>query len=129
MKKLRVRDKFIKELQNTPIVQVACDKLGISRQTYYRWLKEDASFASVADYALSQGTERVNDIAVSNVLRGIQNQSESYTKYWLNCRHPEFRRPLERIYKIPIFADADKVKKFEDDWFGPDEDKPKENTI
>lgn len=39
MKKHRVRDKLINELKNIPIVEIACEKLNISRQTYYRWKK------------------------------------------------------------------------------------------
>jgi transposase-like protein len=89
-KKKRIRDKFIEELAKSPIVQIACEKLGISRQTYYRWRREDIEFSKLADEALGQGEDLVNDVAESTVIRGVQNRDTSWTKYWLNRRHPNF---------------------------------------
>lgn len=138
MKKRRVRDKFIKELQNTPIVQVACDKLNISRQTYYRWRIEDKDFENEAEIALSRGSERVSDVAESNILRGIQNGDKKDSKFWLTHRHRKYMKPFERKFRrdeAPLFGknDLEAMKKFEADWFGDgveltgkktDEDKP-----
>ena len=31
---------ILEQLQKAPIVQIACEKTGISRATYYRWRKE-----------------------------------------------------------------------------------------
>lgn len=126
MKKNRIKEKFLEELRELPIVDMACRKLGISRQSYYKWRKEDVDFFKESNEALSQGESKINDMAVSNVIRGIQNQSESYTKYWLSCRHPKFSKPYERNSHegdVNIFVDVNKIKDFEDKWFKQPEDK------
>lgn len=90
----RIIKKLLEELERTPLIQVVCEKVGISRNAFYRWAKEDKEFAERVNEALSLGTGVVNDIAVSNVLNGIQKNDIKYTMFWLDRRHPDFRRPL-----------------------------------
>lgn len=87
-------NKLLVEIENTPLVQIACEKIGISRNTFYRWVKEDSELLKQVNYALSLGKGRVNDIAVSNVLSGIKSKDVRYTMYWLDRNHPDFRRPF-----------------------------------
>ena len=95
MKKTKkLTDKLIEELERTPLVQIACEKHGISRNTFYRWMKEDGDFMERVSEAMSLGTGVVHDVAVSNVLNGIKSKDVIYTKYWLSHRHPDFRRPF-----------------------------------
>jgi hypothetical protein len=95
MKKTKaILDRLIVELEKTPIIQIACDKVGISRNTFYRWMKEDKGFLSRVSEAMSLGTGLVNDVAVSNVLEGIKKKDAMYTKYWLDRKHPDFRKPF-----------------------------------
>lgn len=96
MKKDSVRKKFIEELEKTPIISVACEKIGISRNTFYRWLKEDNYFALDVDKAMNMGVSLVSDFAESNVLNGIKNKDSKYTMYWLSHRHSEYRRQFTR---------------------------------
>jgi len=91
-------NKLIAELEKTPLVQIACDKVGISRNTFYRWIKEDTEFLARTSEAISLGTGLVNDVAISNVLDGIKRKDPMYTKYWLDRKHPDFRKPFR--YKI-----------------------------
>lgn len=70
MKKGR-KTKFLEVLEKSPIVQYACEKVGISRNTFYRWLKEDPDFASSYKQSMEYGIDLVNDAAESNVLKGI----------------------------------------------------------
>jgi hypothetical protein len=99
MKKTKeITNKLIEELERTPLVQIACDKVGISRNTFYRWIKDDEKLFAKVNEAISLGTGLVNDVAVSNVLTGIKNKDSMYTKYWLDRKHPDFRRPF--IYKL-----------------------------
>ena len=98
-------NKLLTELENTPLLQIACEKVGISRNTFYRWMKEDPAFLAQANYALSLGKGRVNDIAVSNVLAGIKAKDVRYTMYWLDRNHYDFRRPhIHRIDSEDPFA-------------------------
>ena len=38
------KELIIKQLKKTPIVQLACEKTGVGRATYYRWRKVDKRF-------------------------------------------------------------------------------------
>jgi len=98
MKKPRIAKKFIEELERTPIIQIACDKVGISRNTAYRWMKEDTEFLQQVSEAMSLGVGMVNDVAESNVLAGIKAKDAMFTKYWLSHRHPQYRKPF--IYRV-----------------------------
>jgi len=99
MKKTKVIiNKLLEELERTPLVQIACDKIGISRNTFYRWMKESPELYKQVNESLSLGTGLVNDVAVSNVLSGIKSKDPMYTKFWLERKHPDFRRPY--ILKI-----------------------------
>ena len=44
MKKNKFQDQFLDELRKVPIVQVACEKTGLSRNSVYRWRKDDKEF-------------------------------------------------------------------------------------
>jgi hypothetical protein len=55
MKKNKLQDPFFAELEKVPIIQVACEKTGISRNSVYRWKREDKSFAKKMDEAIANG--------------------------------------------------------------------------
>lgn len=99
MKKTKsLLNKLIEEIEKTPLIQIACDKVGISRNTFYRWMKEDRDFLSRVNEAMSLGTGLVSDVALSNVLEGIKRKDTMYTKYWLSHKHPDFRKPF--VHKV-----------------------------
>ena len=52
-KKSRLQEAFFAELKKVPIVLVACEKSGISRNSVYRWKREDKKFSEVMDEALA----------------------------------------------------------------------------
>jgi hypothetical protein len=92
MKKQYAKNKFLKELEKTPIVQVACEKTGISRNTVYRWRKEDMEFNTSMQEALSMGVELIGDYAESNILNGIRRGDLGATKYFLSHRHKGYNK-------------------------------------
>lgn len=64
------------------VVQVACDKVGISRQTHYRWLETNEKYRkSVEDMQ-----EVALDFAESSLLRNIQKGKESSTIFYLKTK-------------------------------------------
>lgn len=95
MKKDRVQDKFLEELRKIPIVQVACERCGISRQSVYRWRKEDSDFAIYMDQALDEGEELLNDLCESQLLALVKDKNFQAIKYRLDKRHPKYRKPLQ----------------------------------
>ncbi|MDR0462710.1 MAG: hypothetical protein LBG64_00615 [Pseudomonadales bacterium] len=86
---------ILEGLAKNSIVEVACQKSGVSRATYYRWLKDDPEFAAQAQEAIDKGVASVNDLAVSKLLTAIQGGNITAIQFWLRKMHPKFRDKLE----------------------------------
>jgi len=95
MKKNKLQDKFFEELKNIPIVQVACEKTGVSRNSVYRWKKEDKSFSKKMDRAMSEGVAFVNDMSENQLLVLIKEKNWSAISFWLRHRNDNYKDKIE----------------------------------
>ncbi len=86
---------FLEQLKKTPIVQIACEKLGVSRASFYRWRAEDAAFAKQADEATLEGHLLVNDLAESQLIGAVKDRNLQAIMYWLKHHHKDYRNRLE----------------------------------
>ena len=86
---------ILEQLKKTPIIQIACQKIGVGRTTYYRWKNLDQDFAQMAEEALSEGFGFINDMAESKIIAAIQNDNLTAAMYWLNHRHLTYRNKIE----------------------------------
>jgi len=87
-------------VKKTPIVQIACEKAGIGRATYYRWRKDDPKFAQDADMALEDGNKLINDMAESQLISAIRDKNMTSIIYWLNHHHPAYATKMEIVAKL-----------------------------
>jgi len=95
MKTLKTKELLIEQLKKTPIIQVACEKTGVGRATYYRWKKEDEEFSTKADEALSEGSSLVSDIAESQLMSAIKDKNLTAIIFWLKHHHPTYATKVE----------------------------------
>ena len=95
MKKSKLQNQFFEELAKVPIVQVACEKTGVSRNSVYRWRKEDKAFASKMDKALAEGVALVNDMSESQLLTLIKEKNWSAISFWLRHRNDNYKDKIE----------------------------------
>lgn len=86
---------ILEQLKKTPIVQVACEKVGVGRATYYRWRKEDEEFATQADSAIAEGSSLVNDMAESQLMAAIRDKNLTAIIFWLKHHHPNYATKVE----------------------------------
>lgn len=100
MKRERSKKIILGHLRRIPIIQVACEKAGISRATVYRWKNEDEKFAKDMEDALSEGEALINDMSESQLIYLIKDRNFSAIRFWLNHRHNEFRDRMEVTTKI-----------------------------
>lgn len=91
MRKEKAKKLLREELAKTPIISVACKKVGVSRQSFYRWSSKDPSFRKTMMVAILDGEKLINDMTESQLLRLIQDGNFSAVRYWLDRRHPLFR--------------------------------------
>jgi len=78
---------FLEQLPKYPIVQVACEKSGVGRSTYYAWRKDDKEFEKLADIAMRSGELFINDMAESRLIQNIQNGHTTSIIFWLKNHH------------------------------------------
>ena len=113
MKKNRQSKKFLDELRETPIVSVVCKKLNISRNSVYRWCKEDSEFEKEFKECLLMGSDNVSDLAESKLISHINSGEPWAIKYWLSNRKREFmtpRKPIDNFF-AKIDEDSKKIEK------------------
>lgn len=95
MKKNKLKDQFFEELSKIPIVQVACEKTGLSRNSIYRWKKEDPDFAKEMEKAIAEGVAFVNDMSESQLLTMIKEKNYSAISFWLRHRNDNYKNKIE----------------------------------
>ena len=86
---------LLEQLRRTPIIQIACEKTGVARATYYRWRVDDPPFASAADEAIHIGESLINDMAESQLISLIRDKNLSAVTYWLGHHHPTYTNKVE----------------------------------
>lgn len=95
MKKNKDKNKFLEQLRQIPVVQAAAEKSGLSRNTIYRWRKEDDKFRVEMDKAMEEGVDFVNDLSEVQLLTLIKNQDWRAVSFWLRLRNPKFKEKIE----------------------------------
>ena len=89
------KEMLLELLKKTPIVQIACEKVGIGRATYYRWRKDDPEFTKKSDQALFDGNLLVNDMAESQLMSAIKDKNMTGIIFWLKHHHPAYATKVE----------------------------------
>ena len=95
MKKNKKQVEFLEQLRKIPIVMVACEKSGISRNSIYRWRNDDEGFRKEMETALAEGEALVNDMSESQLLSMIRDKNWAAISFWLRHRNPKFRDRVE----------------------------------
>ncbi len=88
------------KLAKTPIVEVACKQAGVPRSTYYRWRKDDPSFAEACDEAIEHSSDLINDLAESQLINAIKDKSMPAITFWLKHHHKSYKTRIELDAKL-----------------------------
>jgi hypothetical protein len=95
----KIKTKLIEQLSKTPIVEIACQRAGIGRNSYYRWRRSSKKFADQCDRAIAEGCAFINDLAESQLLNAMKDKNLTAVMYWLNHRHNAYKNKLEVAMK------------------------------
>lgn len=95
IKKSKIQQQLIDQLKKTPVIEIACQKVDIGRNSYYRWRRESNKFASSCDKALEEGCALINDLAESQLISAMKDNNLTAVMYWLNHRHNMYKNKLE----------------------------------
>ncbi len=91
----KAREALLEQLCKTPILQIACEKVGISRVTLYRWRSENKEFSKAVDDAMLEGRLLVNDLAESQLIGAIKDRNISAIVTWLRHNHATYKARIE----------------------------------
>lgn len=91
---------LLEQMRKTPVVQIACEKMGTGRTTYYRWRKEDPVFCEEADKALGEGKSLMNDMAESQLLSAVREGNMTAIIFWLKHHHGDYANRVEVTAKL-----------------------------
>lgn len=92
-------------------VQEACYYAGISKQTYYRWLKEDEQFSDLMERAKSAPNSKAKEV----VIQAINGGDAQLAFRYLQARDPDFKPKFEGELAHGLAETREKIKDFLDD--------------
>jgi len=109
MKKELTVKKILESLEKIPNISLACEKAGISRNTFYRWKNEDPIFARNINAVYKLGIKSVNDLSESKLVGLIQKSDIRAIKFWLENNKKNYARPRPKDFWSSMFPDERKV--------------------
>ena len=96
---------FLEQNQEYPECIARLRKIGLSRNTVYRWCKEDLKFKERLDEAIITGTESVNDLAESKLIGHINSGNLRAIQYWLDNNKKNYARPRPKDFWESVQGD------------------------
>lgn len=98
MKKSRKQAPLLEQLRSVPNVSIACERVGIARNTFYTWLKGDPEFKQAVEEAMQRGVDSVSDLAESKLIAHINNGSMRAIEYWLDNHKKAYIKPRDKKF-------------------------------
>jgi len=89
------KELLLEQLRKIPIVQLACERTGISRATFYRWKSEDKDFKKSAEQAILDGEALITDMSESQLVSLIKDRNFHAIQLWLRHHHPKYNNRVE----------------------------------
>lgn len=78
------------ELEKVPLIRHVCTKVGIDHSTFYRWMIRHPTFLKLVQGSLYLGRKKLNDVAESVIINGIQNKEFKSSAFWLVHNDPRY---------------------------------------
>ena len=105
MRNRDIRNKILEILSETPLVNYACKKVGISRMTFYRWKKDNLDFRKEAERLLLLGRENVGEMAEAALIKNIKDGKMDAIRFFLQNNDSRY------MTKRSIYVEPSKPKK------------------
>ncbi len=117
------KDKIADYLSEHANISLACKRAGVSRDTFYRWRKDDEDFDIFVKAGIMTGKSRINDMAHHQLVRKIQDGDIKAVTFQLEHCHGDYggkdstdiaSQPIVQINLIP-YQPLDRSREY-----GPD---------
>jgi hypothetical protein len=116
MNKVKSKELIIEQLKRVPIIQLACEKAGIARASFYRWKIEDKKFMEAVEKAIAEGENFINDLSETQVIGMIKDRNFLAIQLWLKTHHPKYSNKVEltghlNVKEEPLSSEQEKLVK------------------
>ena len=91
---------LLEQLHKLPNISVACERVDVSRNTFYKWCTSDPEFKKEVDIALESGIESINDLAESKIIGLINGGNQRAAEYWLNNHKKQYIKPRDKNFWV-----------------------------
>jgi hypothetical protein len=91
----KIKEALVEQLKRIPIIQISCERAGVSRASFYRWRDEDEEFKKAIEKALSEGEAYINDMSESQMISLIKDKNWPAISFWLRHHHPKYVQRIE----------------------------------
>lgn len=98
LNKQRTIKKLVEELEKNPLLSRACNKLGVTRSTLYRWM-EDEVVREKIDSAQLLGRQYMNDFVESKLIGNINDSNQRAIEFWLKANSDQYRSSEKHLMK------------------------------
>jgi len=96
----KLKTTIIESLKKYPVIQAVCERVGISRATYYRWIQQSSNFKILAEKATTEGSQIINDMAEAKLFKQIQAENMTAIIFWLKYRNKNYRVNIDSQTRI-----------------------------
>ncbi len=100
LRQAKEKELILNQLRRIPIIQVACEKAGVARATFYRLRNDDLNFKLAVEEAVTEGISFITDMSESQLISLIKDKNWPAISFWLRAHHPRYSTKIELTTKI-----------------------------
>ncbi len=97
LRQAKEKELILEQLRRIPIIQVACEKAGVARATFYRLRNDDPNFKRAIEEAVGEGVAFITDMSESQLITLIKEKNWPAISFWLRHHHPNYTNKLEIV--------------------------------
>lgn len=87
----KTKEIVLEHLQKMPIIQLVCERAGIARATFYRWIDRSPDFKKEVEQASQEGHRRIGDLAESKLIQLINNDNLGAIIFYLRTHNKRYK--------------------------------------
>ena len=100
LRQAKEKELILNQLRRIPIIQVACEKAGVARATFYRLRNDDLNFKLAVEEAVTEGISFITDMSESQLVSLIKDKNFHAIQLWLRHHHSKYSNRLEVTAEI-----------------------------
>jgi len=112
----KIKEMILEHLQKMPIIQLVCEKTGIARATFYRWMDQSPDFKKAVEEASQEGHRRIGDLAESKLIHLINDNNLGAIIFYLRSQNKKYRPAIVAQVGPVDPADDEMTEKEKEHW-------------